>query len=99
MARPKKINVEDKPIKGVKYSEVKPIKGILVNQKKYLLFLDIYHYLRPYLNKEITITKAELVKRFPKDKQLVNDVWTCVMDLKLVWPDEMVGRLFSQVEN
>lgn len=99
MARPKKQNTtEDKPAKGVKYSEVKPEKGMLVNQKKYLLFLDIYHYLRPYLNREIQITKSEIHKRFPTDKQLVEDVWSCVIDLKLVWPQEMMGRLFSQVE-
>lgn len=98
MARPKKEIGEEKPKKGVTYSEVKADKGILVDKDRYLLFLDIYHHLRPYLERENKTTKEELIKLFPQDKQLTEDVWTCVFELGLIWPQDMTGRLFSQTE-
>lgn len=59
------------------------------------MFLEIYHHIRPYLNREITVTKAELLKKFPDRKKMVNDVWTCVTELKLVWPYEIIGRVIN----
>lgn len=96
MARTKKDTGEEKPVKGVKYSENKPEKGMLVNREKYLLFLDIYHQLRPYLEKPPLVVKDDLLKKYSDNKELVEDVWMCVNELKLVWPQDMMGRIFSQ---
>jgi len=88
-------NSEEKPGKKVSYKDIKPTAGLPVSREDYCAFLDIYHYLRPYLDREITVTKEELKKRFPDRKQMVDDVWTCVFDMKLKWPDEMVGTVFN----
>ncbi len=103
MARQKKDSTTEKPVKGVKYSEIAPKVGTLHNRKKYLYFLEIYHYLRPYLSEESPrrikdITRGDLFKRYPLYKQLVDDVWTCVFELKLQYPEDMVDRLFEEVE-
>jgi hypothetical protein len=85
----------EKPSK-VKYEDIKPSAGLKVNREKYLLFLDIYHYLRPYLERELPqLTKKELIAIFPKDKTIAANVWDCVYELKLKWPDEMVGIVFE----
>ena len=101
MAQPKKDSAnEEKPVKGVKYSEIKAGKGMMINRARYFLFLEIYHYLRPYLPEEskrrvLDISKADLVKKYPKDKQLTADVWSCVFELKLTDAQDIVGRLFE----
>lgn len=85
-------------VSKVKYEDIKPSAGIKVNRDKYLLFLDIYHYLRPYLDRELPVmTKKELIEKFPKDKNIARNVWECVYELKLKWPDEMVGRIFEDL--
>lgn len=68
---------------------------VLVNQKEYLAFLEIYHHLRPYLGKEITVKKADLLKKYPKRKEMIEEIWVCVFDLKLIWPHEMIGRVLN----
>lgn len=98
MARPKKSD-EEKPVKGVKYEDIKPTKGLVYDRKKYLYFLEVYHYLRPYLERELPkINKKDLVAKFSKDKKMVEDVWDCVYELKLKWPNEMIGRIVEQIE-
>lgn len=98
MARTKKSD-EEKPVKGVKYEDIKPTKGLVYDRNKYLQFLEIYHYLRPYLERELpNLTKKDLVAKFPKDKKMVEDVWDCVYELKLKWPNEMIDRILEQVK-
>lgn len=98
MARTKNVDI-DKPLKGVKYEDIKPKKDMLLyDTTKYLYFLKVYHYLRPYLDRELpSITKKELIAKFPKDKKMTENVWDCVYELKLKWPDEMVGRVFIEL--
>jgi hypothetical protein len=69
-----------------------------MDRDNYILFLDIYHYLRPYLSEESPrrikdIKKSELVKKFPKSKKMAEEVWDCVFDLKLTEINEIVDRL------
>lgn len=69
-----------------------------MDREKYILFLEIYHYLRPYLpdtsaRKIKNIEKKELIKKFPKSKKLTEEVWECVFDLKLTDINDIVSRL------
>jgi hypothetical protein len=66
-----------------------------MSRNEYMVFLDIYHEIRPYLDREIKVAKPDLIKKYPKHKKLVEDVWTCSVDLKLKWPHEMVDRIFE----
>jgi hypothetical protein len=71
---------------------------ISMDREKYILFLEIYHYLRPYLSEESPrrvkdIKKSELVKKFSKSKKMAEEVWDCVFDLKLTEIPDIVARL------
>lgn len=98
MARTKKTEDEEEKTakKGVKYSDVKPEAGLKINRNEYLAFLDIYHEIRPYLEREPTVTKEYLLKKYPKRKKMIEDVWICVFDLKLKYPHEMIGRILTE---
>lgn len=79
--------------KTIKVSEVAPKSSDRVDRDKYMKFLKIYHRIRPYVQKENNITKADLIKLFPKEKKMVESVWTCVNELKLIWAKEIFDRL------
>jgi len=81
--------------KGVSYKDIKPTAGLPVSQEEYNRFLEVYHSIRPYLERELQVTKEQLLKEFPDRKQMVEDVWTCVVDMKMKWPHEMVGTVFN----
>lgn len=96
MARSKKnVDEDGNPKKGVTYEDVKSDYVLPVSRKDYMEFLEIYHFIRPYLDRELQTTKEELLKKFPKKKAMVEDIWICVHDLKLKWTSEMVNRVFN----
>jgi hypothetical protein len=97
MARTKKLTEEGevKVKKGVTYADVKPSPGMNINRTEFLKFLEIYHLLRPYIERPAPITKEALLKKFPDRKKMVEDVWMCVYELKLVYPGEMIGRILN----
>jgi hypothetical protein len=91
----RKIEGEEKPKRAVTFEEIKPGPSIILNREDYLVFLDIYHYIRPYLNRPIAVTKQDTKKKWPDHKQMVDDIWMCIDELGLKWPDEMIGRIFN----
>lgn len=66
----------------------------MVSRENYLRLLPIYHEIRPYLAKPKDVTKEYLLKKYPKEKKLVNEIWECIFELKLVWPQEIADRIF-----
>jgi len=98
MGRGKKniiIEENNQPKKRVTYEDVKSTYLLPIDRKEYIKFTDIYHYIRPYLDRELKTNKSELLKKFPESNKMVEDVWYCVNDLKLKWPNEMVAIVFD----
>jgi hypothetical protein len=62
-----------------------------VNLEKYMTLLKIYHHIR--YNKEVK--KTDVIFKFGKDKNLVEDIWTCYHDQKIEWPVEIYQRVFG----
>ena len=92
----KKITDEEKVKAKVTYDEIKPQKRNAVDRDDYMIFLKIYHHIRPYLDRELPkISKKELVTKFPKHKEIAENVWDCIYDLKLKWTNEMVDRVLG----
>lgn len=99
MPRTKKLIEDGENKKGRKviYEDVKPTSVGYYNRDKYLAFLEVYHVLRPYLqDRKPNVSKEELLARFPKKKKLVDEVWECVHDLKLIWPNEIANRILEE---